>query len=299
MTRLKKIPIEGELRQSVDFTPLFRSGSSDEIEAACKYEYMRESRTLVDAVADAESKKGSGLTPSFFRSLTVPQFFRLMIGLGRAGFPKPWCKLDEASHAMLIPLLKELRTDPALEAQVTTSDQVVPALSIEPAEVVFDHYGTTADDWYHFRLEPTEPKLIKECGSEDFVGFIRIAKGCNQTDAVNEFRTWFSDHFPKSKGGGGTKWRNRLEQLAVMRICGSIADQWKRLEEVAKYCSYAGCKEETKQHKKRCPEGGADEPMAKKAQVEITNANKEAREFFQRLFPGEEPLSYRGKRGKK
>jgi hypothetical protein len=44
-------------------------------------------------------------------------------------------------------------------------------------------------------------------------------------------------------------------------------------------------------HKESCDDGHCDEPLCKEAMAEIARARREARAFFQTLFPGEEPLS--------
>lgn len=96
----------------------------------------------------------------------------------------------------------------------------------------------------------------------------------------------------EKKGGGDAKWRDRLNQLAVMRIWKHERNQWKRLKLVAKFCGYKGCIQEADAYEKRCKEGDADEPMGNAAKVEMSRARSEARKSFQGLFPREEPLSY-------
>ena len=125
-----------------------------------------------------------------------------------------------------------------------------------------------------------------------FLGFIRIDARCNETEAVEAFRGEFRKLRGKTKGGGGTKWQERLKQLATMRIWKCGHHQWKRLRLVAEVCGYKDCKREAAAYKKRCNQGHGDEPMSKAAKVEISRARAEARTFFQNLFPGEEPLSY-------
>jgi hypothetical protein len=129
---------------------------------------------------------------------------------------------------------------------------------------------------------------------EYFFGLFRLDEAYNEEKAVRAFMAWFRKHkkrYSKTNGARGPKWRERLKQLVVLRIWKRELSRWKRLKLVAEFCDYKGCVREAAAYKDRCKDGRGDEPMSNAAQVEISSARAEARKFFQRFFPGEEPLS--------
>jgi hypothetical protein len=284
-----------DLVESLDFRFLHSASPSD-IETACKYEYMRESQALRDALAKGE-KKGPVLPSRFLPVLTFPQLGRLMLALQKAGFPTPWKRLAKVSRKRLVSLLAQSREETMRGDKAAEIPPIYPPLVIET--VHFDSLAKDHELPYHWPSEPSEPSLFQtweRSGRKYFFGFIRIDEDYNETEAVAAFRAWFRAHYAKTKGGGGPKWRNRLKQLAVMRIWKHERNQWKRLQLVAKFCRYKGCVKEAAAYKERCKqEGHGDEPMSDAAKVEMSSARAEAREFFQRLFSGcEKPLSYQG-----
>jgi hypothetical protein len=285
--------------ENPDFRDLFPSPPSSEIEAACLYEYMRESQTLrgaLNASTEKERRKiGSQLVTPFFLSFTEDRFFRLMVALQEAGFPKPWKRLSKPSQKQLVALLAE-----SMERTMRRDKRLYPPVIIEQGWQEFDY---SENCWRVGQLQPFELSLFKRwehSGRKCFFGFIRIDRAYSETEAVEAFTNEFRKHWPKTRGGGGAKWRERLKQLAVMRICaherkrsaGDYIKQWKRVQLVAEFCGYHGCVKEAAAYEKRCEEGRGDESMSKAAKVEISSACSEARKFFQSLFPREEPLSY-------
>jgi hypothetical protein len=313
---MKKVELDGsDLIKSVDFRGLLKSASPSEIEAACNYEYLRESQRFVRAVEKPPTSKtlpdgqvtftGKGLgwpkgvgrfiSYPFFMSLSAAEFVSLLCELQAVGFPKPWLKLNKRrARKFLVPLLAR------------SQGQDDPLLRIERTLVVYDETETRVADAPHWQLwskaDYCEPDLIKRyerSNRSDFIGVIRIAERCTQGEAVEIFRTWCSDHLPENKGGVGPQWKNRLEQLAVMRICARIPDQWKRLKLVAKFCSYKGCRREATEYEQRRSRGHGKEPMDKQAQVEISAAIKDAWSYFRQLFPREKPLSMPNRRMRK
>src|SRR5262245_44445994 len=151
---MKKFDLQGECD--------FRDLSPAEIETACLYEYMRESQTLGDflnAATDDKRKMATyGLVTPFFLNFTKEQqFVRLMLALGRAGFPKPWKGLSNMSQKTLGSLLAKSK-----ERTMHRDKEAYPPIVIEDASVEFDHFGEIADEYYHWRLEPSEPGLIKK-----------------------------------------------------------------------------------------------------------------------------------------
>jgi hypothetical protein len=216
--------------------------------------------------------------------------------LQRAGFPKPWKRLAKASQKQLVSLLAKLR-----KRTMRGDKTLYPPVVIEEASVAFDHYGETADQYYHWRLEPTEPSLLEkyeQSGRKYFFGFIRIDQAYNNTEVVAAFKAWFRKRREKTKGGNREWWAARLKNLAVMRLWKRFPgpgylELYKRLNLVAEFCGYKGCVKEAAEYKLRCRGGGGDEPISKAAEVEMSSARSKARTFFQTLFPGEEPLSWR------
>jgi hypothetical protein len=288
---VEKFGLDGsDLTESLDFRSLLASASPSEIEAACKYEYMRESQTLRDAVS--KPKRELGLPYSFAAHLTFAQCARLFLALRKAGFPKPWKGLTPKFQSRLVSLIAEWKTETMRGNKVAGIPPVHPPLVIEAA-ARFDDLGEDHKLPYFWPENALEPTLFRTWGDREyFKGFIRIDKAYNETEAVRCFRAWFRDRYGKTKGGGAPKWRNKLKQLAVMRIWKHECNQWNRLKLVAKFCNYKGCVKEAAAYKKRCKAGSGDEPMSAAAKVEMSSAKCEARTFFQSLFPGEEPLSY-------
>jgi len=274
----------------------FQGLSSEEIETVCTYEYMRESRTLKDALnarTEDERKKISRELPSspFFLSLTEAQFVRLMLALRTAGFPKPWKRLSKKFQKQLVSLLaksrKGMRGDKAM----------YPPVVIEDASPEFDHFE---NHWRVGQLEPFELSLFKgweHSGRRCFFGFIRIDEAYNETEAVEAFKKEFSKRWGKTKGGNREIWGARLKNLAVMRLRKRFPGRgylelYKRLNLVAEFCGYKGCVTESEAYNERRSHGRGDEPISKAAEAEMSSARIEARTFFQSLFPGEKPLSW-------
>ena len=270
--------------ENLDFRGLFSSASPSEIEAACLYEYMRESQTLRDSVS-GERKSDQRLPSPFLPNFSLPRLGFLIVKLQRAGFPKPWKQLPKRFQALLVSLL-------ATGGKRSGNAKLYPQVIIEQGQPEFDY---SENSWRMGQLQPFELSLFKgweHSGRKCFFGFIRIDTGYNETEASQAFRMAFRKHWPKTKSGGSAKWRERINQLVVMRIWKHERNQWKRLKLVAKFCGYEGCIKEAAAYKKRCGAGHANEPMSEAAKVEMSKARGAARTFFQGLFPREEPLSY-------
>jgi hypothetical protein len=268
-----------------DFRDLFPLPPSSEIEAACLYEYMRESQTLRDAIT-GERKSGQGLPSPFLPNLTLPRLGYLIVKLQSAGFPKPWKQLSKRLQTLLFSLL-------VTGAKRPGDTKLYPPVIIEQGGPEFDY---SENCWRVGQLQPFELSLFKRwehSGRKCFFGFIRIDTAYNETEAVEAFRNEFRNRWPKRKRGGARQYHDLLNKLAVMRIWKNKRDQWNRLKFVAELCGYKGCVNELAAYKERCKQGYGDQPMGNSAKVEMSMARNEARAFFQRLFPGEEPLSYR------
>lgn len=137
---MKKFDRDGfDLSESLDFRFL-DCHSPAEIETACKYEYMRESQALRDALAKGE-KKGPVLPSQFLPVLTFPQLGRLMLALQKAGFPTPWKRLAKVSRKRLVSLLAQSREETMRGDKAAEIPPIYPPLVIETA-----HFDSLAKD---------------------------------------------------------------------------------------------------------------------------------------------------------
>jgi hypothetical protein len=228
MTRRKTFRRSGSdvtSTESLDFRDLITSASPSEIEAACVYEYFRESAALRETVS-----KGDFVSSTFFSDLTPAQRVRLIKHLGNAGFPKKaWKHVHGESQKRLILLLAKWKEEQMEGSQGPGEPRRIPPkyppVVIEPAQ--FDGLDLP----YYWPDDAPEPKVFETTAERKyFKGFIRIDEDYNETEVMNAFQTWFREHYPKTKGGRGPRWSEKLNQLAVMRIWKSEHDQWKRLE---------------------------------------------------------------------
>ena len=227
------------------------------------------------------------MRPSFAREFNWDATYRLVLALRQAGFPKPWKILKDDAQQELIRVIANWD-----EEHKKTYPPVVIELGFERDFEREQQQGARFPIW---RFKSFEPELHRWQWSRRkyFCGLIWIDEGYNETEAVEAFTNEFRKRWPKTAGGGGPNWRARLNQLAVMRIWKQERDQWERLKLVARFCLYKGCVEELAAYKERCKQGHANEPMSEAAKVEVSGARARARDYFQSLFRGEEPLSYR------
>jgi len=361
-----------DFKSECDFRDLRRSRAS-EIEAACKYEYMRESQALRDelnerrkpsitpylarlsrsCMADCPArlctadrpkqyeiqKRGTSKAPEYriycshcksavnlpplpgdhwirqfatatnqkyrpprpvlpsfaYENLSSSERYHLVYALLKAGFPKPWNQLIKNSRKKLVQAISEWET----EGKKSHPPVVLEAASREPDEEL-NYDPDKPHDRIYWRLEPSEPELLRGCEQSDrkyFFAFVRIDKAYNETEAAKAFKEWFRERWGKTKGGNRERWGAQLKNLVVMRLWKRFPrreyrELYKRLNLVAQFCGYKGCVKEAAEYKERCEEGRGDEPISKAAEVEMSRARSEARTFFQSLFPGEEPLSW-------
>jgi hypothetical protein len=268
----------------------FRGLPPKEIETACLYEYMRESQTLRDALNAATEEerreKESELVTRFFLSFTAEQFVGLMCLLQQAGFPKPWKRLSKPSQRQLVLLLAGYT-----KRTLGKDKELYPPVIVEEGAPEFD---PSENCWRVGQLEPFELNLFKGWERECFFGFIRIDCGYNEDEVVEAFRKDFRKRRKTTtKGGNRERWRAKLNNLVVMRIWKHESNQWERLKQVAEFCAYEDCKEEMKEYEERRKRGHGGEPMMSAAKAEMSRARKKARSYFQRLFPDQEPLSWK------
>ena len=91
-----------------------------------------------------------------------------------------------------------------------------------------------------------------------------------------------------------SKVRADLKALSALRIWKLHSRKpWKRLEYIAEFCGYKGCKREFAEYNQRRDRGHAVEPIINQARTEMSDARARALEFFQYLFPwGKPPSNY-------
>ena len=225
--------------------------------------------------------------PSFVDEFGWEATLRLVVAFRNAGFPNPWKALSKSARNELIQ---------AISGWDAKQKKIYPPVTIQPAlERDLKREQHEAARFPILRIKSFERELrrLQSTRRKYFCGLIWIDEAYNETDAGKAFRNEFRKLWPKTKGGGRPNWPSRLNQLAVMRIWNRERNPWKRLKLVAEFCGYKGCRDEVAAYRERCKQGRGDEQMGKAAQVEMSNARAEARAFFQSLFKGEEPLSYR------
>jgi hypothetical protein len=282
---------------------------------------------LASRPATASPTEASKATkvPSFCgETFTRVETYRLIFALRKAGFPKPWTTLKKNARKELIPVISGWYEERKKAYPPVVIEEAMPEQDLEgererlvrqqsliakPKSPASAAAQNAADAFIRamrppiWRFTPSQPELLRrgqQSQRKYFYGFIRIDEGYNETEAAEAFKKEFRKRWPKTKGGGTPKWRERLKQLAVMRIwkydrnrkAADYIKQWKRVTKVAEFCEYKNCMQEAAAYKERCSEGRADQPISNAAEVEMSSARADAREFFQRLFPGEEPLSW-------
>ena len=227
------------------------------------------------------------MRPSFADEFGWDTTLGFVLALRNAGFPNPWKALGKDEQVELIQIISGWDDE---------RKRIYPPVAVEPAlERDLECEQEQAARFPIWRIKSFGPELrrLQSTRRKYFCGLILIDEAYNETEAVKAFRNEFRKRWPTTRGGGGTDWCARLNQLAVMRIRKHEPDQWKRLKLVEAFCHDKGCRDEVTVYKERCKQGRGDEQMGKAAQVEMSNARAEARAFFQSLFEGEEPLSYR------
>jgi hypothetical protein len=256
---------------------------------------MRESQTLRDALntasedsEDERREKSLRLANAFFLSFTDKEFLSLIRALQRAGFPKPWKRLSQASQTKLVLLLAKSKKG-AMRGDKT----LYPPVVIEETSPEFDQFE---NQW---RFGPSEPRVLNgwdRSGRLYFWGFIRIDRAYNEMEAFEAFQKEFSKRWEKTKGGNRDWWQAKLNDLVVLRLWKQFPKKpIERVEHVAKFATagFKGCKDFWEQrcqarHEKRYVE----QRISNAAKVEMSRARAKARTFFQSLFPGEDPLSW-------
>jgi hypothetical protein len=279
-----KRPAKSRLSNECDF----RSIDSSEAEACCYYEFFRESAVMRGTIEDGHWR--GGVLP-----VCEDQNARstLMFALNKAGWdeaakkneaPPPWASLNAESKTGISRCAKRCLQDRSTHPKWRPRLLVQEFLpGHDPVEL-----KSQLEKW---REKSCDPALVDRTY---FFGLFRLDETCSEKEAERAFKAFFRKRYGKSKrskSGRGARWRERLNQLAVMRIWKHARNQWERLELVAKLCGYHGCVEEAEAYRKRCEDGYGHEPMGAAAKVEMSSARADALKFFQSLFPGEKPLN--------
>jgi len=263
-----------EKRADLDEECNFLDLAPEEIEAACIYEYSRESQALQNSLR-RRPERGPALPASYLSELRFGNLVAWVTHLRAAAFPKPWKKLSTATRETLVSAWAD-----ALKGE--------PKLIIE----------NVTPQWDAERITTGEPLWLLD-NYEVRRGLIRVTEACNETEAMDEFRRWFREERPPTRGGNRKRWAAaRLRDLTVMRLWKQFPSKLygrpvKRIEHVAKFTELKGCRtfwdqlRNARREKEHVP---AEVPNA--AKVEMSSARKDALRFFQTLFPGEKPLSF-------
>lgn len=253
----------------------------EEIELAGMYEYWRESQPLREALRNRRLQ----MPPSFASDLSFGSVVLLWAELRKAGFPKPWNSLKKSARRRLLGWHQETKQDQR-------------AIVIEDITPYLDADGKSGEPIWLL-----DPLALRR-------GFISVRGTCSEKKFIAAATAWFRDDPWRSKTRGGNprsreSWQARLNDLVVMRLKNRFPkDPNKRVEHIVKFTipgskgeGFKGCKDYWKERQRQIHEGRGVEPMSKtpegnKANVEMSQARRNARSFFQTLFPGEEPLNY-------
>jgi hypothetical protein len=225
--------------------------------------------------------------------------------LWKAGFPKPWKHLDQHAKRELIRRIAEWEADrkkshPPVEIEESAIERDLErerermegeqSLAAQPQHpAVAQKQNIPAAEAFIRALRPpiwrfksSEPQLLRhwESGRKFFWSFIRIDETYGQTEACDAFKAWLAKRYAKRKEGN-PHFDGKLMQLAAMRV----RHYYRRSERRAILLSVTS---------KKTYQGGIDETGRDtgKMDVGLSRDCREARKFFQTLFPGQEPIRF-------
>jgi hypothetical protein len=232
--------------------------------------------------------------PSFAREFNWDATYRLVLALRQAGFPKPWKTLKDDAQQELIRAISNWDEE---------RKKTYPPVVIEPgferdlernkSRVLVSRSGAS-------NLSSLSFIVGNGRGENTSAVLFGLMKPTMKLKRLRPSEMSFENAGRRPEAAVSAKWRARLSRLAVMRIwkyaCAAqngndYLTQWKRVKLIAKLCGYKGCIKEYAKYQERCKQGRGDWPMTETASEEMSRARAEARKFFQRLFPNEEPLS--------
>jgi len=271
----------------VDAECKFRRIPQREVETACKYEYMRESQSLINKLTAGPKEREEqprGALPTFAQDFTVAEKYALVVALQKAGFPAPWNGLSQA-HKNELAL--------GIGGNDEEGEKRNPPIMIEQVEVVrdFDAEGVkdqNGDQDYCWRINPDSPQIVMgmEYSQRDFFyGVIRIDDGYVQTKLLGAFKEWLKSRIPKSNPVNGN-FRPKLIRLAAMRI----RHHFPRDKRGDILVEATGKKTFVSAIGKTDSKGKTDS-ITDKVDVGLSTDCTEALKYFRELFPAQEPRS--------
>ena len=266
------------------------------------------SRSAIAAITSSSpAGRRRRVLPSFGENMFPSETFRLVLALQKAGFPKPWNRLNKNARQELVSAISDWDDQRKKCNPPILIEETKPERNLERESEIMDVGRVPHVPFPIWRLEPLPGReLGRDWGPSDrrkyFFGFIRIDEGYNETEAVKAFRAWFKDHWRETKGGGSPKWQAKLNDLVVMRVSKRFRDDpIKRVEHIVKFTipgskrvGFKGCKEWWKDRcrAKKAKLGFVNGRLSKATNEEMSKARADALKFFQSLFPGERPLSW-------
>src|SRR5215510_505018 len=152
-------------KSDLDAECKFADLPSPEIETACKYEYMRESQRLRDAV----QRDGHPVLPSFLQeNLNWYEVLRLMSALRKARFAKPWNSLKPNAKRELILTVSEWDEERKKSDPAVVIEDATPVRDLEGELKQLPHArllaGMPLDPVW--RLKPSHPELLRKLTEE-------------------------------------------------------------------------------------------------------------------------------------
>jgi hypothetical protein len=273
----------------VDAECKFSDLPQNEIETACKYEYMRESQVLRDEIENFQADwnrtfkpfNSSGaiiasrprhVLPSFaHENLRASERYHLVYdALWKGGFPKPWNQLDQRAKNELIKRITGWKAD----RKKSHPPLIIEEASPKPDEKL-NYDPDKPHDRLYWRLIPSEPRLLhawEQSGRKYFFGFIRVDESYSKKETCEFFNKWLATQFAK-RTHGNPQFLGKLLQLAAMRV----RHHYKRRDRKGILADLTG---------KAAYKG--DEHVA---DIQLSRDCKDALQFFQSLFRGQRPIS--------
>jgi hypothetical protein len=246
----------------------FRNMNSWEVESCCYYEYFRESAAM----------RKTRVLPTCTDLVARSTLTFVLINAGwmdaaeRDEAPPPWNSLDEGTKENVSHCVRRWRKsyDPRTHP-VWLAREFSPWHDAREAETQLEKWKE--DACYYVSSERNY-----------FFGLFRLDESYNATEAVEAFGEWLAKRIGKRKKGN-LQFYGKLLQLAAMRV----RHHYRRAERREILIKMTGKKTYKRGINEREPDTG-------KMDVGLSRDCREARKFFQTLFPGEQPISFSPRR---
>lgn len=288
-----------------DFRIWTPGASTKLLEAGCIYEYARESsklRGLLLLIDDAQ--KRSDLGYSSYEGLRQEHVVH------RIGSAVYWLAdfadrlADNVSFAELVRTSRE-----SVEQSLVQQPLRFPltAILFAPPSPDEERMPWPWKPWSQFYPEALKSvaagedirmpeRQLSAYGSEKIAIEIRWAD-FTDTQIAREMKRFVESWRPQNENCKAPTQERRpraiigshLKDLSVMRIWKRESKTWDRLRSVAKICRYKACVSESAEYETRRRNWRPKESMAPAAKTEMSKARTRALEYFQSLFPGEQP----------